>query len=389
MSPLDKFGRQYIEETQRNKRPINALASSIERYIEIRQNWLKRSGLGFGWRGSWSKGKLFMNKAKTKKNIEVMQEVLVLLHDDSLNYQTRTNRIKALQGRLSSGGQGRQLLEVFLETSVNDNCAYIPSSSALEESVYVAKNTIYRRRETLGRGAFGKAQRFVSDEGGRSVVVKHMHNPYSSPEDVQAEIAMFKEVYDLLGRPYFGDDTDTCMLKTPTPDDLEGKVLLPEVPGGSIETFARDNPELDEEELFYSVFNFLERMHKELSITHRDCHVGNIMVVDQFYNVFFIDYGMAFKNNDLTRRDQAKLKEFRDGAREDVAMCLCDLFFVRKTKGETEGLKLKDLIAQYKLDRWNGFIFDDFGDELDQLEPYLRKKVTYFNRLVGVKAQLK
>ena len=35
-----------------------------------------------------------------------------------------------------------------------------------------------------------------------------------------------------------------------------------------------------------------------------------------------IDYEMASKNDDLKKRDRAKLSEFNIGAREDLAMCL-------------------------------------------------------------------
>ena len=389
MSPLNDFEKYYIEKTKEHKQPINALNMAITNYLKIREKWLKGSVGLYGWRGAISKGKLFMNRSKTKANIEVMKEILVLLNDESIDYQIRLKRIRALKVKLSRGGQGRKLIDIFLETAVSDNCAYIPSKSSLEESVYVARQTVYRRKQVLGKGAFGSAERFVSEHEGRSVVVKQIHNPYTSAEEIEGEIALFKAVYDLLGRPYFGDDIDACVIKAPTESSIEGKVLLPEVPGGSLETFCRDNPDCDHEALFFSVFNFLFRMHSELGIAHRDCHIGNVMVVDQLYNVFFIDYGMACSNDGSPIFPKGALSEFVKGAREDVALCICDYFFVKKIKGITEDLKVKDIIAQFELDRWDGFIFTEKGSDDDDLENYLVKKVNYFNRLVGVKAKLK
>ncbi|UDQ99098.1 hypothetical protein AAEX28_03210 [Lentisphaerota bacterium WC36G] len=389
MSPSKNFHEQFLYDTKNLERPINAVSMAIQNYIAIRERWLKKSVGFYGLRGSVTGGKIFMNRTKTKKNLETMQEIHVLLNDSTLDYRTKIEKIKVLKVKLTKKGQALKLIDTFLETAVADNCAYIPSRNSLEESVYVARQTVFRRRDVLGRGAFGSAERFASEQSGKSFVVKQFHNPYVSASEVSEEIEIFRKVYNKLGRKYFGDDFEPCVVQAPTEESHEGKVLMPEVPGGSLESYCRDNLDFDEDALFTSIFNFLFSMHYELGVAHRDCHVGNIMVVDKFYNVFFIDYGMACQNDGAPIfLNKSGVSDFVDAAREDVAMCICDLFFARKLKGDHSDIKVKEVIFKFQLIRWMNFIF--MPDETDplSLEKYLVKKVNYFNRLVGVKAKL-
>ncbi|UDQ97519.1 hypothetical protein AAEX28_10905 [Lentisphaerota bacterium WC36G] len=387
MCPLDKFGRLYVGETERNKRPLNALKAAIERYIEIRQNWIENGSSGFGWRGSFAKGKLFFNRAKTESNLALMRRIIEVIDDSSMRYRAKLEDIRQFKSQLTSGGQGRRLIETFESTALSAESAYLPKSSGLEESIYIKEGSTFRRDRTLGRGAYGKASRFASPEG-RSVVVKDMHDAGVTRKELEKEVALFGEVYDHMGRQLFGDNAESRVIRHSSKDDPRAKITLPEVPGQNLRAYCR-NYQYNEEDLFFSVFNFLERLHKELQIAHCDCHAGNVMVLDQLNNVFFIDYGLAYKYYDPTGHDRNKKSEFFDGIRQDLVFIVLSILETRHNLGIYENIKVKTLIQKFNLKRWINWGFRPAGSNSYTLEQTLYTKVNASAEYVGLRARLR
>ncbi len=133
------------------------MKSSIECYIEIRENWLARGKKWFGWRGSFSKGKLFFNRGKTERNIAIMRELIAIIDNQRMPSVVKIEEIERSTFQLTSGGQGRKLIETFQETALGESSAYLPKSTGLEEGIYIKNDAIFRRDITLWRGQYRKA----------------------------------------------------------------------------------------------------------------------------------------------------------------------------------------------------------------------------------------
>ena len=387
MCPLDKFGRLYVGETERSRRPLNALKSAIERYIEIRQNWIDAGSGGYGWRGSFAKGKLFFNRAKTESNLALMREIIFIIDNPQLNYRQKVVSISQYKAQLTAKGQGRKLIETFEETAFSDDGAYLPKSTGLEESLYIKQDTVFRRDRTLGRGQYGKAVRFANPEG-KGIVVKDMVGGHTPRKELEKEVALFAEVYDLLGRNLFGDGAESRILRHSSKADTTAKITLPEVPGQNLRDFC-EHYQYNEDELFYAIFNFLEKLHKQLNIAHYDCHGGNIMVLDRLNNVFFFDYGLAYKYNDPTGHDRNKKSEFFRGVRQDLVFAVYNMFEIRALKGINENLSVKELIRKFRLDRWIGWGFRASGANGQSLNVHLIQKVNEINQYANIRARLR
>ncbi len=386
MCPLDKFGRLYVGETERSKRPLNALKASIERYIEIRENWLEGGKKIFGWRGSFGKGKIFFNRGKTERNLGTMREIITVIDNQRIAGVVKIEEIERLKMQLTSGGQGRKLIETFQETALSEDSAYLPTSAGLETSIYIKKDTVFSRGKTLGKGAYGKASRFASP-GGKTVVVKDMLGEHTTRKELETEVALFGEVYDLLGKPFFGDDSESRILRHASKASPHAKITLPEVPGTNLRSYCERHPSYDEDELFYAVFNFLEKLHKRLYIAHQDGHGGNIMVLDRLYNVFFIDYGLAYKYNDPTGHNRNKKADFFTGIRQDITFAVYNIFELRAVRGFNDNLSARELIARFRLDRWLGWGFRNSGSYT--LESHLLQKINPLMEHCNIRARLR
>ncbi|UDQ99342.1 hypothetical protein AAEX28_04465 [Lentisphaerota bacterium WC36G] len=260
---------------------------------------------------------------------------------------------------MTQKGVGRELLDVFLATALTEKSAYIPKtlSDDLEASVFVDDANRYQRREVLGKGAFGEVSRFQEQNTGRKVVLKKIHNSSVETEDLDIETRLFQKVYDHLGKPYFGIDATTGVLP-PHVANPHARVVLPEIPGADLVQFAAYYPNYNEQMLFNSLFNFLWALHFELKIAHRDCHVHNIMVLDGLYNVFFIDYGLAFEVISDGKLMAEKRRHFISSMHKDLTTMIVNLFYLRKAfnRGSTV-ISLADLIQTYNLERWRTYAF--------------------------------
>lgn len=358
MKPKERhFEHDYISETASQRKPLNAFRAGVERYIEIRQGWLDRGSSSFGWRGKLAGGRLFFNRRKTEQNINIMRNILNIIDDEHRPFKQKVTAISSLKHRLTAKGQGRKLVETFTSTALSEESAYIPSREALENSIYVAPEATYHRKEVLGKGAFGQVSRFQNERTGRKVVLKGMHKEDTEDDALEYEAYLFQQVYNLLGRPYFGIDAISAALPQPVSGESVKRVVMPEIPGGNLIAFIRDYPDYDEEALFFSIFNFLWRMHKELRIVHNDCHCGNIMILDAFYNVFFIDFGLAGQLVDNGFDMAHKREVFYRVMRKDIGRIIINMFYLRKLVGKVKDISLAEVRAKYNLDRWQGLAF--------------------------------
>ena len=375
---LNSISKKYLEGSEEHFHSLNSLKAAAQNYIQIREGWGEGRSK-YGWRGGIG-GRLFFNRRKTTNNIRVMYQVIAVVDDHRMTFDQKVRDIKILKTQLTSKGVGRELLDVFLQTALGETSAYIPKnlSSDLEKSVLVERTNRYERQEVLGRGAYGQVTRFQEQRTGRKVVVKEMHNADTDHSDLKIEMRLFQKVYNYLGKPYFGIDAEAFVVPSHY-DHEHSTVLMPEIPGANIVDFVNYYHDYNEQMLFNSLFNFLWAMHHDLRIAHRDAHPGNIMVLDGLYNVFFIDYGLAFEIiNDGYLMDE-KIRHFLTSMLKDLTSIISIIFYLRfhlKKGGNT--ISFADLNQTYNLERWRDYAFAG-----QSMEEAIMQSVN--NRLIHIK----
>ncbi len=114
-----------------------------------------------------------------------------------------------------------------------------------------------------------------------------MIGEHTTRKEFEKEVLLFGQGYDLLGKSLLGDGSESRILRHASKKSPHAKITLPEVPGNSLRTFCGQYP-YNEDELFYAIFNFLEKLHKQLYIAHKYCHGENIIVLDRLHNVFLL-----------------------------------------------------------------------------------------------------
>ncbi len=87
-------------------------------------------------------------------------------------------------------------------------------------------------------------------------------------------------------------------------DILEGKALLPE--DFDLEAFQAD------------LENFIDKMHKDRAIYHRDLHEGNIMIGKEKGEAFVIDFGAAVKFKGYFERGERGPYHLRKDGRDII-----------------------------------------------------------------------
>ncbi|UDQ99343.1 hypothetical protein AAEX28_04470 [Lentisphaerota bacterium WC36G] len=375
MCPRNSYVTAYTEEALTNFYPLNAFRNAILNYIQIREAWGAPSGGKFGWRGALSSGRLFFNRQKTSNNIRVMREVLEII-DSQFPYSQKIARIKQLRPVLSSGGMGRELLDVFLETAVDEKTAYISTTMRedLESSVVVGEGKKYEKAKTLGRGVYGEVNRYQDRATGENIVVKKIHNEGATREQIIKENELFSEVYEHLGKPYFRLTGGTGVVLSGQ-FSRASQLIMPEFPGLNMIKFARQKRDYDEVMLFTSTFNFLWAMHKNLKIAHRDCHYENVMVLDDLYNVFIIDFGWGVKLIEDGRDMAQKISYFKESMVRDLGFIITSIIVLRYvSRRRYNELKLSEVIEQYNLDRWIGYACATRTELMDLVTPHIMKE---------------
>ncbi len=353
---LSNITQKYLRGDSESFHSINSLRNAVQNYIQIRESWGEGKSK-YGWRGNCG-GRLFFNRRKTINNIRVMYQVLAVIDDDGMTFHQKVRDIKILKSQLSAKGVGRELLDVFLDTALSETSAYIPKglSGDLESSIYIDSGGRFERREILGKGAFGEASRFQDPQTGKKVVLKQIHRDGVEKVDLEIETEIFQRVYNHLGKPYFGVDAVTKVLPEHE-KQTQSRVVMPEIPGAHIWDFIQCYPNYSEEMLFNSTFNFLWSLHSELKIAHRDCHFGNIMVLDGLYNVFFIDYGLAFQVIEDGYRMNDKIQHFRNSMLHDLVIIITAICSLQSIIKKGKSLSLRTLIQVYNLERWRNYAF--------------------------------
>ncbi len=151
---------------------------------------------------------------------------------------------------------------------------------------------------------------------------------------------------------------------------------MPELPGASMIKFARAKRDYDESMLFMSTFNFLWAMHHDLKIAHRDCHYENVMVLDDLYNVFIIDFGWGVKLLEDGHDMQAKIAHFKESMALDLGFILASVIVLRHvTRRSCNELKLSEVIDAYNLDRWIGYAFSSRAELMELVPPHIKKNI--------------
>ena len=378
MSPYNRFTQAYMEESLTNFYPLNAFKNAILNYIQIRESWSNGTSGGkkFGWRGAFASGRLFFNRQKTSNNLRVMREIVEII-ESQLPYVQKISRIKNLRGILSSGGMGQELVDVFLATAVDEKTAYISREmhEGLEESLLVGEGKKYQGTRVLGRGVYGEITSFQHQQSGDKVVVKKIHNKGATREQIVRENELFQEVYEHLGRPYFGTPGRGGVVLSGKHASIS-KIIMPELPGSNMIRFARGKPNYDEDMLFTSTFNFLWAMHDKLKIAHRDCHYENVMVLDDLYNVFIIDFGWGVKLIEDGENMGEKIAYFRDSMILDLGFIIASIIVLRYiTRRPCSDLKLSDVAQRYGLERWLGYAFTSMSEFFTKVPEHISKNI--------------
>ena len=364
---LSKITRKYLQGDNESFHSLNSLRNAAQNYIQIREGWGEGKSK-YGWRGNCG-GRLFFNRRKTINNIRVMYQVLAVIDDDCMTFHQKVRDIKMLKSQLSAKGVGRELLDVFLDTALSETSAYIPKglSGDLESSIYVDSGGRFERREVLGKGAFGEASRFQDPQTGKKVVMKQIHRDGVDQLDLEIETQIFQRVYNHLGKPYFGIDATTKVLPEHE-NQTQSRVVMPEIPGADVVAFVTCYPNYNEEMLFNSIFNFLWSLHSELKIAHRDCHFRNIMVLDGLYNVFFIDYGLAFQVIDDGYRMDDKMQHFCNSMLRDLVIAITLIFSLQRMARKSKVLSFQTLKQTYNFERWRNYAFAGKSMETEILQ---------------------
>ncbi len=334
----DELPKRYLNDTKKNGHPLNALARAISDYLEIRYSWLNEQNKlkrFFRWRGNTDSGQLFFSRTKTERNIFVMNQVLKLaIAPKDISFQRRCDIIKSAKNILSKAGMGRLLLDTFLKTAISKQSAYIGKESTegisvqnKNDEIYISGKERFIKGKILGAGQYGEVSRLRNLGKGRNIVFKEFHS--SEPATtVKKELKLFQEVYDEIGKPYF-------YLNAEHPECLNCQIIefpgyngvivrMPEIPGCNLFTRLEFNKydQKIEQMIFYAIFNALWIIHTKLKITHNDAHVCNIQIIDDLYNVFLVDFGLADKFEEIN-------DTFRRSICRDISQILINMIYCR------------------------------------------------------------
>ncbi|MCP3967553.1 MAG: hypothetical protein GY750_11715 [Lentisphaerae bacterium] len=365
---MNEFILQYADESNKTLSPVSAITNAVDSYIRIRQQWVTQKKTGLGWRGSFKSGRLFFNRSKTHKNIKIMQDIKNILEDRVHSYDYKIYQIKEKCKHLSSHGMARQLIDKFLESSISRNRAYLNSELTRSNSVYIENHRGYDVSDILGQGQDGVVKRLMQRNGNNDLVLKTMTGKNVNKQALLNEVSIFKEVYDTLGRPYFNIDSQVRLLDN-IPFHNQCGMTMPEIPGTSLSDYVLTK-EYDEEMVFYAVFKFLWILHEKLQIIHGDAHTGNIMILD-FYNVFFIDFGRGKK---FYMQDN----QFHIDVAKDLAAVVSQLLVCRNIKGIKCNQSLAQIIDQYGLYCWFTNFFDGNLRSVQKFLAYLNSMLDNF-----------
>ncbi|MCP3966780.1 MAG: hypothetical protein GY750_11685 [Lentisphaerae bacterium] len=128
-------------------------------------------------------------------------------------------------------------------------------------------------------------------------------------KNVDMEVQLFNKAYSHFGAPFFSLG-QACRVRTKT----ELSVIMPMITGISLEEFMNGkafgeiepNSYCDNEvSIFESVFHKLRDLFN-INISHGDLNIGNIMIINSFFEIFFIDFVEAITWTDEEMENSIK-----------------------------------------------------------------------------------
>ncbi len=272
---------------------------------------------------------------------------------------------------------GTLKIETFLETTISDETAYCSSTLTRSKSIFIERNKIFKADHLLGKGKFGTVNRFVSPDCSTNYARKKIDVKSVNQNELEIELRLFEKVYNKLGCPFFEIEYNSfhklkIFLKKSSSENIF-TAIMPEIPGMSLAKMIKNKTYTKEIEnkIFYSIFRSLWLLHTKLNIAHRDLHKGNIQVLDNRYNVFFIDYGWAFE---CTSVDSYPL--FLEGVLKDLVTVIYDLFGCRiENDMSTKDISFNKIYNSHSLNHWGKFFKrNEFKKELaKKTERFFRK----------------
>lgn len=149
-------------------------------------------------------------------------------------------------------------------------------------------NSVYRRLELVGRGAYGAVYRGVHVETGAAVALKvvNLDTPDDDVSDIQREVALLSQLREAASRNvvrYWG-----CWLKGP-----ELWIVMDFAEGGSVRTLMKAGPIAERycAVIVRETLVALNYLHKS-GIIHRDIKAANILLTSTG-RILLCDFGVA------------------------------------------------------------------------------------------------
>ncbi len=186
---------------------LRSLSFAINRYLVTRKSWLENSSptSSYSWRGGWKNGRLFFNRKTTTKNIELMQEAVFFIENNSHTFVNKVKHLEMTWGQLSSGGRGRELLSAFF-SMVNDQAlVIIPKRYCSKKPLLIVDGETFTYDKRIGKGGGGVAARYIGKRG-RAMVVKNIYKRNKSTfTDLTNEAEFCQYAYETLGPDFIPD----------------------------------------------------------------------------------------------------------------------------------------------------------------------------------------
>ncbi len=347
--------------------PFNALLHATQRYIQVRQSWLDSSCWGsFGWRGGFTSGKLFFNKRLTKNNIDNMKTVISIIQDENLNDAKKVHEIDIVRRKLSKNGRSRELLDTFLRViGLNAKSTSLGKDNNWGECI-ITNGRIYTLGEVIGIGSNAESYTLQS-RGGKNLAVKRFMPPHFH-NDEKVEIDIFEHVYNTLEPVYLPQyqevEFDYHMWNSNSRS--HSFAIMPLIEGIGLNKYINQhlaNNKYEELEIIGACADFLYSLHS-IGVIHGDLVMENIIVVNDFLDIFLIDYGCS----SLTETSERDKRLWKDGILKDLSSIIIIVTVrCKRVRNAPRGrtIDLGMVLSAMRIDRWlNNRSFCNGGEQL-------------------------
>ncbi|MCP4101715.1 MAG: hypothetical protein GY750_09865 [Lentisphaerae bacterium] len=360
---------------------LNSLASAIIRYINKRTILVEKANrTGKRWVKYSGAIKLFSANT-TKKNVRIMKQIQSIIFDEKYTFCQKFEMIKLLEKQLSRRGKARKLIDFFIsETCHGKKILELKNGDFILNGSYY-KFAMSKKGGINGDVLFFKHANNLSNkikniEPAPGFVRKTVLSGAQAMEaydindlvySVDQEVELFNKAYKNLGQQFFSIAEAS---KIRTKEDLH--IIMPQIPGISLEELVMGkrlgsivNYHDDENSIFQSIFFKLRELFN-INISHGDLNIGNIMIVNSFLEIFFIDFGEAISWTDEQRKSSLNknilLDKISNSIMSDIARVIYNIFLCRHICGRKNKFTfhrsrtVSDIIDEYYLRQ----IFENF-----------------------------